>query len=54
MIRFNISASRQRRPRLTSLEKKLKENEIKVEGRRGKHAIYFCDPNGYTIEYYSD
>jgi catechol 2,3-dioxygenase-like lactoylglutathione lyase family enzyme len=40
--------------RLTTLEKKLKENEIEVEGRRGKHAIYFSDPNGYTIEYYCD
>jgi catechol-2,3-dioxygenase len=39
---------------LTSLEKQLKENEIEVEGRRGKHAIYFSDPNGYTIEYYCD
>ena len=39
---------------LTSLEKKLKENEIEIEGRRGKYAIYFSDPNGYTIEYYSD
>lgn len=39
---------------LTSLEKKLKENEIEVEGRRGKQAIYFSDPNGYTIEYYCD
>lgn len=39
---------------LTTLEKRLKENEIEVEGRRGKHAIYFSDPNGYTIEYYCD
>jgi catechol 2,3-dioxygenase-like lactoylglutathione lyase family enzyme len=39
---------------LATLEKKLKENEIEVEGRRGKHAIYFSDPNGYTIEYYCD
>ncbi len=39
---------------LTRLEKKLKENEIDIDGRRGKHAIYFCDPNGYTIEYYYD
>jgi len=39
---------------LTSLEKKLKENEVEIEGRRGKHAIYFSDPNGYTIEYYCD
>jgi catechol-2,3-dioxygenase len=39
---------------LANVEKKLKQNEIKVEGRRGKHAIYFSDPNGYTIEYYCD
>lgn len=39
---------------LASLEQKLKENEIEIEGRRGKHAIYFSDPNGYTIEYYCD
>lgn len=39
---------------LASLEKKLKENKIKVEGRRGKQAIYFSDPNDYTIEYYCD
>jgi catechol 2,3-dioxygenase-like lactoylglutathione lyase family enzyme len=39
---------------LTKLEKKLKETEIEIEGRRGKHAIYFSDPNGYLIEYYCD
>jgi catechol 2,3-dioxygenase-like lactoylglutathione lyase family enzyme len=39
---------------LTKLEKKLKDNEIEVEGRRGKHAVYFSDPNGYTLEYYCD
>jgi len=39
---------------LTSLEKKLDENEIEIDGRRGKNAIYFRDPNGYTIEYYCD
>ena len=39
---------------LTSLEKKLKENEIEIEGRRDRDAIYFRDPNGYTIEYYCD
>ena len=39
---------------LTKLKNKLKENEIEIEGRRGKHAIYFSDPNGYTIEYYCD
>ena len=53
MIRCNTSASRHK-GRLATLEKKLKENEIEIEGRRGKHAIYFRDPNGYTLEYYCD
>jgi catechol-2,3-dioxygenase len=39
---------------LTKLEKKLEETGIEIDGRRGKHAIYFSDPNGYTIEYYCD
>src|SRR5262245_43696991 len=39
---------------LTKLERKLEETGIEIDGRRGKHAIYFRDPNGYTIEYYSD
>jgi catechol 2,3-dioxygenase-like lactoylglutathione lyase family enzyme len=39
---------------LEGLEKTLKENGIEIDGRRGKHAIYFRDPNGYTIEYYCD
>jgi catechol 2,3-dioxygenase len=39
---------------LKTLKKKLKEREIEIEGRRGKHAIYFRDPNGYCIEYYCD
>jgi catechol 2,3-dioxygenase-like lactoylglutathione lyase family enzyme len=39
---------------LATLEKRLKENAIEVEGRRGQHAIYFSDPNGYTLEYYCD
>lgn len=39
---------------LTSLEKKLRDSDTKIEGRRGKHAIYFRDPNGYTVEYYCD
>ncbi|MGH7827986.1 MAG: VOC family protein [Candidatus Binatia bacterium] len=39
---------------LARLEKRLKEREILIEGRRGKHAIYFSDPNGYQIEYYCD
>ncbi len=39
---------------LKRLEKQLKEKKIKIDERRGKHAIYFRDPNGYTIEYYCD
>ncbi len=40
--------------RLNRLEKKLKENGVAIAGRRGKHAIYFRDPNGYSIECYCD
>ena len=39
---------------LARLEKKLKENRIAIEGRRGKSAVYFRDPNGYCLEYYCD
>jgi catechol-2,3-dioxygenase len=39
---------------LGQLEKKLKDNGVAITGRRGKRAIYFLDPNGYTIEYYCD
>ena len=39
---------------LAQLQKKLKENEIEIEGKRGKSAVYFRDPNGYSLEYYCD
>ena len=39
---------------LARLQKKLKENEIEIEGKRGKSAVYFWDPNGYCLEYYCD
>jgi catechol 2,3-dioxygenase-like lactoylglutathione lyase family enzyme len=39
---------------LRRLEKKLEERAIEIEGRRGKHAIYFRGPNGYCIECYCD
>jgi catechol-2,3-dioxygenase len=39
---------------LKLLEKWLKEKNIEIEGRRGKSAVYFRDPNGYSIEYYCD
>ena len=39
---------------LKRLEKRLKENQTEIVGRRGKNAMYFRDPNGYSIEYYCD
>jgi catechol 2,3-dioxygenase-like lactoylglutathione lyase family enzyme len=39
---------------LRLLEKKLEERAIEIEGRRGQHALYFRDPNGYCIECYCD
>jgi catechol-2,3-dioxygenase len=39
---------------LKRLEKKLNGHGIAIDGRRGKSAIYFSDPNGYQIEYYCD
>jgi catechol 2,3-dioxygenase-like lactoylglutathione lyase family enzyme len=39
---------------LKRIEKKLKENGIKLKGRRGRNAIYIVDSNGYQIEYYCD
>ncbi|HKY06701.1 MAG TPA: VOC family protein [Candidatus Binatia bacterium] len=39
---------------LKSTEKTLKAHGIKIDGRRGKSAIYFTDPNGYQLEYYCD
>ncbi|MGE5302957.1 MAG: VOC family protein [Alphaproteobacteria bacterium] len=39
---------------LRRLEKTLKDAGVTVTGRRGKHAVYFLDPNGYAIEYYCD
>lgn len=39
---------------LKRMEKKLKERDVEIEGRRGKNAIYISDPNGYQIEFYCD
>ena len=27
---------------------------VRIEGRRGRDAVYFRDPNGYTVELYRD
>jgi catechol 2,3-dioxygenase-like lactoylglutathione lyase family enzyme len=48
-IGFKVSAAGLKR-----LEKTLQANAVAIDGRRGKDAIYFSDPNGYQIEYYCD
>ena len=48
-IGFKVSAAALRR-----MERKLDEQGIAIEGRRGDSAIYITDPNGYQIEYYCD
>jgi catechol 2,3-dioxygenase len=39
---------------LKKAEKTLRARGVKIDGRRGKTAIYFRDPNGYQLEYYCD
>ena len=39
---------------LRKMGKLLKKRGVKIDGRRGKNAFYFTDPNGYQIEYYCD
>jgi catechol 2,3-dioxygenase-like lactoylglutathione lyase family enzyme len=39
---------------LKGLEKKLEQNGVEIEGRRGRNSIYFRDPNGYCLEFYCD
>lgn len=39
---------------LKRMEKKLNARGVTIEGRRGRHAIYITDPNGYQIEFYCD
>jgi len=48
-IGFKVS-----RAGLKNTEKKLKAHGVKIDGRRGKTAIYFSDPNGYQLEFYCD
>ena len=40
--------------RLRHLRARLKEAKVPVRGRRGSTALYVRDPNGYTVELYSD
>ena len=39
---------------MKQMEKRLKENGVEIEGRRGRDGIYFRDPNGYSVEFYCD
>jgi catechol 2,3-dioxygenase-like lactoylglutathione lyase family enzyme len=32
----------------------LRRHGIRIRGRRGRDAVYFRDPNGYTVELYRD
>jgi catechol 2,3-dioxygenase-like lactoylglutathione lyase family enzyme len=48
-IGFKVS-----RAALKRIEHKLTGCHVEIEGRRDDSAIYFCDPNGYQIEFYCD
>jgi len=39
---------------LRRLRARLKEAGVPIRGRRGSTAVYVRDPNGYTVELYSD
>ncbi|MFQ5828827.1 MAG: VOC family protein [Candidatus Methylomirabilia bacterium] len=42
------------RGELKKLSQTLRKAEIPALGRRGRRSLYVQDPNGYTIELYSD
>ena len=42
------------RKRFRSLRDRLKTTRVRLTGRRGRWAIYFKDPNRYTVEVYAD
>ncbi|HWH79916.1 MAG TPA: VOC family protein [Candidatus Binatus sp.] len=48
-IGFKVSAAALKR-----LERRLDEQGVAIEGRRGDSAFYITDPNGYQIEFYCD
>jgi catechol 2,3-dioxygenase-like lactoylglutathione lyase family enzyme len=33
---------------------RLRRAGVRIAGRRGRDAVYFRDPNGYTLELYRD
>jgi catechol 2,3-dioxygenase-like lactoylglutathione lyase family enzyme len=33
---------------------RLRQAKVRIEGRRGRDAVYVRDPNGYTVELYRD
>ena len=36
------------------ITERLKRAGVKIQGRRGRSAVYVEDPNGYTVELYCD
>jgi catechol 2,3-dioxygenase-like lactoylglutathione lyase family enzyme len=34
--------------------RRLAQAGVRIDGRRGRDAVYFRDPNGYTVELYRD
>lgn len=43
-----------RAPRWPKVLAALKRAGVKIQGRRGRSAVYVEDPNGYTVELYRD
>lgn len=42
------------RRRLAVVRERLRKAGVRITGRRGRWAVYFKDPNGYTVEVYAD
>lgn len=42
------------RARWQALRARLRRAGVRITGRRGRSAVYFRDPNGYTVELYID
>lgn len=42
------------RARWNALRDALKRAGVRIQGRRGRSAVYIEDPNGYTVELYCD
>ena len=51
---FDHMGFKMTKKQLATMGAQLKSHGVEIEGRRGKHAFYIRDPNGYQIEYYCD